>query len=81
MKVLGQFQFPHPRFSIPKYGIMVAVVQDKPTSEELRLEAERLRKTADKLIEYAATLIAKATELEKEIARLNSEHPNKSRAS
>jgi hypothetical protein len=39
---------------------MVAVLQDKPTSEELRLEAERLRVTADKLIEYAATLIVQS---------------------
>ena len=44
---------------------MVAVGQDKPTSEQLRLEAERLRTTADKLIEYADTLIAKSAELEK----------------
>ena len=58
-----------------------AVAQDKPTLEQLRLEAERLRKTAEKLIEYSATLIAKATELEKEIARLNSVHPHKSSAS
>jgi hypothetical protein len=48
---------------------MVAVGQDKPTSEQLRLEAERLRTTADKLIEYADTLIAKSAELEKEISR------------
>ena len=59
---------------------MIAVAQDMPSCEELRLEAERLHKTADKLIEYAATLISKATELEKEIARTR-DYPNKSRAS
>ena len=45
--------------------------QDKPTSEQLRYEAERLRATADKLIEYAAMLMAKSAELEKQISRLN----------
>ena len=54
-------------------------ISQPPKSFEF--EAERLRKTADKLIEYAATLISKATELEKEIECLKREYPNKSKAS
>jgi hypothetical protein len=52
-------------------------VPDTPTSEQIRLEAEKLRDTAVKLIEYAATLIAMATELEKQVARLKPDSPNK----
>jgi hypothetical protein len=54
-------------------------VPAKPTSEEIRLEAENLRATAAKLIEHAKTLITKAAELEKRItARTNPTPPTKS---
>jgi hypothetical protein len=43
-------------------------VTSKPTSEEICLEAEKLRDTAVKLIQHAATLIARAADLEKQIA-------------
>lgn len=38
---------------------------DKPSSEQLRHEAEKLRDTATDLMEHAALLIAKSIELEK----------------
>jgi hypothetical protein len=60
---------------------MIAMAQDKPTSEQLRLEAESLRTTADKLIEYAATLIAKSAELEKQISGQKRDTPKQSRKS
>jgi hypothetical protein len=41
---------------------------DKPSSEQLRHEAEKLRDTATDLMEHAALLIAKSIELEKFIA-------------
>jgi hypothetical protein len=41
---------------------------EKPTSAQIRLEAERLRATAIKLMEHAATLIEKSAELEKRIS-------------
>ncbi len=44
---------------------------ERPTSEQLRLEAEKLRDTAVKLVQHAATLISRAGELEKQIARLD----------
>jgi hypothetical protein len=44
------------------------VPPEKPTSEQLRLEAEKLRATAIKLMEHAATLIEKSAELEKQIS-------------
>jgi hypothetical protein len=40
---------------------------NKPTSEQLRLEAEKLRETAVDLMEDAALLIAQSVELEKRI--------------
>jgi hypothetical protein len=43
-------------------------VPDKPTSEQLRREAENLRETAADLMEHAALLITKSVELEKVIA-------------
>jgi hypothetical protein len=43
------------------------MAQDKPSSEQLRSEAEKLRATAVELMEHAATLIAKSAELEKKI--------------
>jgi hypothetical protein len=51
---------------------MVAVGQDKPTAEQLRLEleAEKLRATAIKMLEHAAALIVESAELEKRISRL-----------
>ena len=39
----------------------------KPASEQLRLEAEKLRATAIQLMEKGATPIEKSAELEKEI--------------
>jgi hypothetical protein len=40
---------------------------DKPTSEQLRREAENLRETAVDLMEHAALLIEKSADLEKRI--------------
>jgi hypothetical protein len=50
---------------------------EKPTSEQIRLEAENLRDTALKLIQHAATLISRAGELEKQIARLDRDQKKK----
>jgi predicted HTH domain antitoxin len=44
---------------------------DKPTSEQIRRESDELREIAVKLMEHAATLIARAVELEKKVALLN----------
>jgi len=49
-------------------------VPDKPTSEQLRLEAEKLRETAIDLMNHAAILIAKSVELEKRVSERD--HPN-----
>jgi hypothetical protein len=78
-EVVHQFQFPQPRFSIPACGIMVAVGQSQPTSEQLRREIEELRAAAVELLERAATLIAESAELEKQVSRL--ENRNQSRKS
>lgn len=43
-------------------------MSDKPTSEQLRLESEKLREIATDLLEHAALLINKSIELEKRIA-------------
>jgi hypothetical protein len=53
-----------------KRMIRVSMAQDKPTSEQLRLEDERLRATAAELMKHAATLIEKSAKLEKQISRL-----------
>ena len=79
--VVGQFQFPQSRFSIRNCGIMVAMAQDKPSSAELRHEAEKLRATAIELMEHAARLITKSAELEKQISRLKLDNPDQSRES
>jgi phage shock protein A len=50
-------------------------VLEKPTSEQIRLEAEALRETAVKLTQHAATLISRAKELEKQITRLKKKKP------
>jgi CO dehydrogenase/acetyl-CoA synthase epsilon subunit len=50
---------------------------DKSTSEQIRLEAEKLRETAVKLMEHAAILIAKSAELEKQILGRNARNPSK----
>jgi hypothetical protein len=55
----------------------VAAGRLKPTSEQIRVEAETLRDTAVKLIEHAATLIQKASELEKKIAGRSNPKPSK----
>jgi hypothetical protein len=56
-------------------------VPDKPTSEQIRLEAEMLRETAVKLMEHAATLIAKSAEFEKQVSRLKRDNPKQSKKS
>jgi hypothetical protein len=43
---------------------------DKPTSEQIRLEAVKLRGMATQLMEQSVALIAKAVELEKQISQL-----------
>ncbi len=48
---------------------------DKPRSEELRREAEKLRETATDLMEHAALLITKSVELEKVIAGRDNHKP------
>ena len=60
---------------------MVAVGQDKPTSEQLRLEAERLRATAAELKKHAATLLEKSAQFEKQILRLKHGNSSQSRKS
>ena len=47
-------------------GMMGGMV-DRPTSEQLRREAEKLRETAVDLMEHAALLIEKSADLEKRI--------------
>jgi hypothetical protein len=42
-------------------------VPQKPTSEEIRREAEKLRETAVDLMDHAMLLISKSVELEKRI--------------
>jgi peptidoglycan hydrolase CwlO-like protein len=66
---------------MPAYGIMVAVSQDKPTSEQLRREVEKLRAAAVELKKHAATLLAESAELEKQISRLKRDTKNQSRKS
>jgi hypothetical protein len=56
------------------------VPPEKPTSEQLRHEAEKLRATAIKLMEHAATLIEKSAELEKRIS-VSQNNGNKSKKS
>jgi predicted HTH domain antitoxin len=46
-------------------------VPDKPTSEQIRREAERLLETAIKLIGRAKTLIEKSVELGKQVSNRN----------
>jgi hypothetical protein len=43
------------------------VMPDKPTSEQIRREAEKLRETAIDLMDHAVLLIGKSVELEKRI--------------
>jgi hypothetical protein len=50
---------------------------DKPTFEQLRREAEKLRETATDLMEHAALLIMKSVELEKLIASHNLHRPRR----
>jgi hypothetical protein len=45
-------------------------VPEKPTSEQIRREAETLRQTAIKLMEHAAMLIKKSAQLEHQISLL-----------
>jgi hypothetical protein len=53
-------------------------VPDKPTSEQIRREAEKLLATATKLIEHAKTLIEKSAELEKQVSYLNRQNTKRS---
>jgi predicted HTH domain antitoxin len=53
-------------------------VPDKPTSEQIRREAETLRQTAIKLIEHAAVLIEKSAQLENQVSILKRRNPTKS---
>jgi hypothetical protein len=50
---------------------------DKPTSEQIRRVAEKLRETAVDLMKHAAILIEKSVDLEKRI--LGRDHPKPSR--
>jgi hypothetical protein len=45
-------------------------VSEKSSSERLRREAEKLREKAVRLMKQAEALIAKSSELDKEIARI-----------
>ena len=49
-----------------------AVTREKPSSEQLRREAEELLITAKQLIEKASQLLDKSTALEKKISRNSS---------
>ena len=49
----------------------------KPTSEQIRREAEKLRETAIDLMDHAALLIAKSVELEKRILNRDNSKPSK----
>ena len=55
-------------FAIP-CGMMNAMAQTKPTSEELRAELNNLRSTATRLIEQASRLMERCAELEDLISR------------
>jgi hypothetical protein len=46
---------------------MMGGLPDKPTSEQIRTEAEKLRETAADLMEHAALLIEKSADLERRI--------------
>jgi hypothetical protein len=62
-----------------KASVAASRVNDKPTSEELRREADKLRETATKLMEYAATLIARSADLEKRVLQLQRNNSKPSR--
>jgi len=47
------------------------MLSSKPTSEELRQEAEYLQEIANNLRKYAGDLVKKATDLEKQVERMN----------
>jgi hypothetical protein len=52
-------------------------VSNKPTSEQLRREAEKLRETAVDLMDHAGLLIAQSVELEKRILARDKAKPGK----
>jgi hypothetical protein len=52
-------------------------VLDKPTSEQIRREAEKLRETAIDLMDHAAMLITKSVQLEKRILDRDKPKPKK----
>jgi hypothetical protein len=66
---VDQFQLSQGRFSISDCGI-IGAVPEKPTSEQIRREAETLRQTAIKLMEHAAVLIEKSAQLEHQVSLL-----------
>jgi hypothetical protein len=49
---------------------IIGGVPNESLSEKLRRESDELLATAAKLIEHAATLKAKATELQKQVAQM-----------
>jgi predicted HTH domain antitoxin len=55
------------------YGVM----PDKPISEQLRREAEKLREAAVDLMDHAALLLTKSVELERRILDRDKPKPKK----
>jgi hypothetical protein len=60
-----------------KADLAASRLKNKPTSEQILLETEKLRDTAVKLIEHAATLMTRATELEKQIVGRDKPKPSR----
>lgn len=54
-------------------------VPQKPTSEQIRREAQKLRETSIELIERAKTLIEESAELEEQVSYLNRDTAKQSR--
>ena len=59
-----------------KAGAAAWRMKEKPTSEQIRQEAEQLRATATKLMDHAKILIKRSAELEKLIAGRNGAKPS-----
>jgi hypothetical protein len=72
-ETVGMPQYEHASIEQAKANAAAARLNNKPTSEQICLEAEKLRDTAFNLIEHAATHITRAAELEKQIAGRNQE--------
>ena len=56
-----------PYRAVARYVASSFAMPDKPSSEQLRREAEKLRETAVDLMEHAALLIEKSADLERRI--------------